>query len=171
MIVSDHHDNWSGELSEPINPFSPKPASRSRSPATAAAFSAPRIPDRAVQALRQTRLQVRSGARTRAQVLPVDQSTRRPTRHGLCPTRFARDCRPISRKLSFDSTDPGSNLQHQPRATASQRALIENQRVPGKIPTPHCTNRSPPRSYSDCKHGRSFFANRTVGNLSRGDQR
>jgi hypothetical protein len=171
MILSDQYDNWSDRFTESINPIPSKPTSGPRAPAAAAQFSAPRIFDRAVQALWQTRLQMRPGTRTRTQVLLVDQPTGRPTRHGLRPTRFARDCRPLSGKLSFGSRDLGSNLQHQPRTAASQKAPIEKQRVPGEPAKPHSTNRSPPRRYSDCQHGRGLFTNRAVGNLFRGDQK
>jgi hypothetical protein len=170
MILSDQYDNWSDRFAEPINPVSPKPPAGPPAPAATAQLSAPRILDRAVQALRQSRLQMRPRTRTRTQVLPVDQPTGRPPCHGLRPTRFARDCRPISGKLSFGSRNLGSNLQHQPRTAASQKAPIEKQRVPGEPAKPHSTNRSPPRSYSDCKHGRGLFTNSTVGNLFRGDQ-
>jgi hypothetical protein len=62
-------------------------------------------------------------------------------------------------------------LQYQPRTAASQRALIENQRVPGEHTRPHAISRSPPRRHSDCKHARSLFANRTIRNTFRGDRK
>jgi len=171
MLLSDQYDNWSDRATEAINPISPKPPAGPPAPATAPQLSAPRILDRAVQALRQTGLQVRPGTRTRTQVLPVDQSARRPPCHGLRPTRFPRNGRPISGKLSFGSRDLGSNLQHQPRTAASQRTPIGKQRVPGEPAKPHSTYRSPPRRYSDRKYARSLFANRAVGNLFRGDNK
>jgi hypothetical protein len=62
-------------------------------------------------------------------------------------------------------------LQHQPRTVASQRTLIENQRVPGEHAKPHAFSRSPPRRHPDCKHARSPFANRTIRNPFRGDRK
>ena len=171
MITSDQYDHWSDRFAEAINPIPSQPTPGPPAPAAAAQLRAPRIFDRAIQALRQARLQVRPGTRTRTQVLPVDQSIGRPSRDGLCPTRFARDCRSILRELPFGSRDLASYLQHQPRTAASQRAPIGKQRVPGEPAKPHPSNRSPPRRHSDCKHGRSLFANRAVGNLFRGDQK
>ena len=171
MIRSDQYDNWSDRFAEAINPIPSKPPAGPPAPAATAQLRAPRILNRTVQALRQTRLQVRPGTRTRTQVLPVDQSAGRQSRHGLRPTRFARNGRQISGKLSLGSRDPGSNLQHQPRTAASQRTPIGKQRVPGEPAKPHPSNRSPPRRHSDCKHARSLFANRAVGNLFRGDQK
>ena len=171
MLLSDHYDNWSDRATEAINPISPKPPAGPPAPVAAAQLRAPRILNRTVQALRQTRLQVRPGTRSRTQVLPVDQSIGLPPRHGLRPTRFARNGRPISGKLSFGSRDLGSNVQHQPRTAASQGTPIGKRRVPGEPAKPHSTNRSPPRRYSDRKHGRSLFANRAGGNLFRGDHK
>ena len=169
VIISDQYDNWSDRFTKTFYPLSSKPASGSLASAAATQFRPPRFFDRALQAVRQTRLQVRPGTWTRTQVLPFDQSIGRPSRHGLRTTGFTRDCRPVPGKLSFGSRNLGSNLQHQPRTASSQRALIENQRVPGEHAKPHAINRSPPRRHSDCKHARSLLADRAVRNPFRGD--
>jgi len=169
LILSDQYDNWSDNFDETFCPLSSKTSSGPLAPPATAQFCPPRLFDRALQKLRQTRLQVRPGTWTRTQVLPFDQSIRRPSRHGLRAAGFTRDCRPVPGKLSFGSRNLGSNLQHQPRTASSQRALIENQRVPGEHAKPHAINRSPPRRHSDCKHARSLLADRAVRNPFRGD--
>jgi hypothetical protein len=92
----------------------------------AARSSAPWLPHRALQALRQAGLQMRSRPRSRPQVLPLRQSLSTAAANGLhSPGLLLPDHR-ISGQLSATPSALGRNLRHQSRAVISPRATLSN---------------------------------------------
>ena len=93
---------------------------------TATRSSAPRLPHRALQALRQAGLQMRSRPRSRAQVLPLRQSLWTAAANGLhSPGLLPPDFR-ISGQLSATPSTLGRDLRHQSRAVISARYILRN---------------------------------------------
>lgn len=156
-IISDQYDNWSDILTETIAPISPEPAQTPPAPTTALVCASPRFTHRALQTLRQARMQMRSWTRPRPQVLPLHQPARSNAGYGLCPSGGSRHGRSIPRELSRRSRDPRSNLQHQPRTASSQGASIEKRRVHRKPQNLGCaSDRSPPGGHSRRQHAGAF---------------
>lgn len=88
--------------------------------------SAPWVPHRALQALRQAGLQMRSRPRSRAQVLPLRQSLSTAAANGLhSPGLLPPDFR-ISGQLSATPSALGRDLRHQSRAVISPRATLSH---------------------------------------------
>lgn len=169
-VISDQYDYWSDSVSQSIDPISPEPATSSCTTAAAAARHHSRFADRALQTLRKTRLQMRPGTGPRAQVLPLDQSSRSHTRDGLCPSRRPRNRRAVPGEFSPRPRYPGSNLLYQPRVVASQGALVEKLDVPSKPTNLRCNDRSPPGGYSGRQHGRSIVARKVASESCCGDE-
>jgi hypothetical protein len=169
-VLSDQYENWSdSQFAESIHPISSEPARSSRSTSSATICNPARFAYRALQALWQTGLQMRSGAGPWAQVLPLDQSARCQARNGLRPSRRATNRCSVFGKLSRGPRDPGSDLRDQSRVVTSQGDLVEETRVPSKHRNLCCTDRSPPGRRACRQHGRGTIA-RVPSRFSRGDQ-
>jgi len=170
-LLSDQYDNWSDILTETIAPIAPGPTQKPPAPSAALVCTAPRLAHRALQTLRQTRMQMCSGARPRSQVLPLRQPAGSNTGYGLCPTGVSRHGRSIPRELSFCPRDSRPDLQHQSRTTPSQGVSIEKRRVHRK---PHIrgysSDRSPPGGHPDRQHAGDFAPSKAFTQLSRRNQ-
>lgn len=92
--------------------------------ATAIGCCASRVIDRALQALRQARLQVRQGSRTRTEVLFVGESIRVTTGNGLRAAGHATADRSVPSQLPSDSRHTRSALRDQSRVAASTRTVL-----------------------------------------------
>jgi hypothetical protein len=125
-IDSDQLFNWSAHerfLS------SSAPSAQGPGPTSGQAPTAhlPRLPDRALQAVWPCRLQLPTGPRARAQILPFGQSSRRPARNGLRPRRVFAAGLQIFAELPESPPGAGADMQYQPRVvTASSEVLIRN---------------------------------------------
>ena len=168
-ILSDQYEDWSDKFAKSISPISAQPARSSRATSSTTVCNPARFADRALQALWQTRLQMRPGAGSWAQVLPLDQSARCQARDGLRPSRCPRNRHSVFGKLSLGPRDPGSDLRDQSRVVTSQGDLVEETRVPSKRRNLCCTGRSPPGRHACRQHGRGTIA-RFPSRFSRGDQ-
>ena len=125
VLISDQCNNWSDESSKKIRCRASKTTQRSCASTAAAAIDPTWFPNRAIQAVRQTGMQMRRGPRTWSQVLPVDQLPRPEAADGLCA---AGSCPPgdrVSVQLSSGARDPGSDLPDQPRVAASARGALK----------------------------------------------
>lgn len=152
-ILSDQYGYWSATSAETFAPISPEPTQKPLAPTATLVCPPARLTHRALQTLRQTRMQVRSGTRTRSQILPLHQPTRINPGDGLCSTGGSRHGRSVSRELSSSSRDSRPDLQHQSGTASSQGASIEKRRVHGKSHIPGCaSNRSPPGGYPRRQH-------------------
>ncbi len=145
-ILSDQYVNWSDIFAEAIAPISSEPAQKPSAPPTALVCAPPRLAHRALQTLRQTRMQMCARTRPRSQVLPLHQPAGSNAGYGLCPTGGSQHSRSIPRELSFCPRDSRPDLQHQSRTAPSQGASIAKRRDHGKPDIPGCSSDRPPPS-------------------------
>jgi hypothetical protein len=170
-IISDQYDNWSAILTETITPVSPEPTQKPPAPAAALVCHPSRLAHRALQTLRQTRLQMCSWTGTRSQVLPLRQPARSNAGDGLCPTGCPRYGRSIPRELSFSPRDSRSDLQYQSRTASSQGASIEKRRVHRKLYILGWSpDRSPPGGHSHRQHAGDLAPSKTFTQRSQRNQ-
>ena len=166
-ILSDQYDNWSDIFAETIASLSPEPTQNPPPPAAALVCPPPRLAHRALQTLRQTRMQMCSGTGPRPQVLPLHQPAGSNPGYGLCPTGGSRHGRSISRELSFSPQDSRQDLQHQSRTAPSQGASLEKRRVHRKPYIPGCSSdRSPPGGHSHRQHAGDLAPSNAFTQLS-----
>ena len=125
-IKSDQLYNWSAHerVHSCIAPSAPS-SGQTCGPNRAPDF--PRLAHRALQALRQSRLQMSTGPGTWTQVLPLGQPGWRPTRDGLRPGGIFPAGLPLFAELPESPPGARADMQHQPRVvTASSEVLIGN---------------------------------------------
>ena len=134
FMRSDPIDDWSDGLDKANRRLSAQEASDPRSPAPGTGSGSTGLDHRALQTLRETRLQVCSGPRTRAQVLSVGEPLWSSSSDGVHPARDLRRCRAARGELSKYSSHPGRDLRDQPRAASSQRGAWITSHVE---PDPH----------------------------------
>ena len=152
-LSSDQYDNWSDVFPVTIAPIPPEPAQKPPAPAATLVRAPARLAHRALQTLRQTRMQMCPGTRPRSQVLPLHQPAGLNTGDGLCPTGGSRHGRSIPRELSFSARDSRPDLQHQSRTAPSQGASIDKRRVYRKSYILGCfPDRSPPGGHPHRQH-------------------
>jgi hypothetical protein len=125
-IHSDQLYNWSAN--EPIQcRLAPSASGPLQTVGPAGPLHFARLSDRTLQTLRPSRLQMSTGARTRPQVLLVDQPGRQPTRDGLRPGGVFQTSLPLSAELPESASTVGEDLQCQPRVvTATSQVLTTN---------------------------------------------
>jgi len=124
-VRSDQLYKWSDE-NRKRTCYQPEKAPRCAfAPATAAQGSPARLADRAVQALRQARVQVRRRSRPRPQVLSFGEPLRLAATDGLCAPGISRPGCRIYRQLSPSPRNHGSDLRDQPRTPAPPRGALK----------------------------------------------
>ena len=92
----------------------------------AARSSAPWVPHRALQALRQARLQMRARPRSWPQVLSLPQSLSTAAANGLHSPGLLPPDQTISGQLSATPGALGRDLRHQSRTVVSARCILRN---------------------------------------------
>jgi len=117
-IRSDQLYTWSDENRKRTCCQPEKAPPSAFAPATAAQGSPARLADRAVQALRQARVQVRRRSRPWPQVLSFGEPLRLAATDGLCAAGISRPGCRIYRPLSPSPRNPGSDLRDQSRTPA-----------------------------------------------------
>jgi len=125
-IDSDQLYNWSDNerVHSRIAPSAPS-AGQTSGPDRAPHFSW--FAHRALQTLRPSRLQMSTGPGTWAQVLPLGQPGRWPTRDGLRPGGIFPAGLHLLAELPESPPGAGADMQYQPRVvTASSEVLIGN---------------------------------------------
>lgn len=83
-----------------------------------------RLPHRTLQTVRPSRLQMSAGPRTWAQVLPVGQPSRQPTRDGLPPRAIFQTGLRLLAELSESPSGTRADLQHQPRVVTTSSEVL-----------------------------------------------
>lgn len=121
-IESDHVYKWSErEVKQ-----SPPAEAESHPPQASAIASDPsRLSCGAVQALRQTRVQVRERTRPRPQVLPDGELSQEKAGDGLCPGGSPGEGKRVSGELPEGERDTGRALRDQSGASAPQRRSVD----------------------------------------------
>ena len=125
-LDSDQLYNWSARerVHSRIAPSAPS-SGQTNDPDRAPYFS--RLAHRALQALRQSRLQMSAGPGSWAKVLPFGQPGRRPTRDGLRPGGIFPAGLQLLAELSESPPGTGADMQYQSRVvTASSEVLKTN---------------------------------------------
>ena len=121
-------------------------------PAATPRSLAPRFPHRAIQALRQTRMQMRPRSRSRPQVLPLHKLPGTAPANGLCVPGFSEAGHRGPRPLSSLPRVGGGDLRDQSRAPAPARGLVrEDHAQPESIPLHslrYAHGCPPPRQYA-----------------------
>src|ERR1700687_117972 len=125
-LLSDHVYDWSARsLKQNIVGVAQAPASVAAQ-TSAVGCGAARLADRALQALRQARMQMCRRSRPRAKVLPVRELSRRATADGL---RATGKCGRHSRaggQLSPGTHGPRGGLRDQPRTVTAPRGALRS---------------------------------------------
>lgn len=122
MVLSDQSYNWSDTYQKTLRFLLAAKATRSATQTVLARWAPARLIDRAIQALWQTRLQMRRRCGTRSQILFVSEPRRRrTTANDLRAPRLSRSHRSVCRKLPALPNDSRGDLRNQSRAAKSQR--------------------------------------------------
>jgi len=137
-LLSDQLFTWSDEHSKRTHCLAAKAPQRSCPPTAAAKIDSARLPHRTIQALWQTRMQVRRWSRTWPEVLSVRKLSRPAAANGLRATGCLPANCGVSRQLSSRPRDSGNDLRDQPRTSAPSRSALERhyERVTGCRPRP-----------------------------------
>lgn len=88
------------------------------------------LPHRALQALRQAGMQVRSRSRSWPQVLPLGQSLWPATANGLPPPALSKPGQRVSRQLPPSPRDFGRDLRHQSPTAMPPRGALSHLHEP-----------------------------------------
>jgi hypothetical protein len=161
-LISDQYDNWSDILAGTIAPLSPESTQEPPAPAASIGCHSTRLAHRALQTLRQTRMQMCSGTWTRSQILPLCQPAGSNAGNGLRSAGSPRHGCSLPRELSLSPRDSRSDLQHQSRTAPSQGASIEKRRVHGKPDIPDWSpDRSPPGGHSHRQYAGNLAPSKT----------
>ena len=124
-LLSDQLYTWSDENRERAR-YQPEKAPPSALPAVAAAQGSPAwLADRALQALRQARVQVRRRSRPWSQVLSFGEPLGLAATDGLCAAGISHPGCRIHRQLSPSPRNLGSDLGDQPRTPASPGGALK----------------------------------------------
>jgi len=133
--LSDQLNNWSDNYEETIDlTFIEKATSLAGSFVKVASVVSARLTYRALQEMWQARLQLRKLAGPWAQVLPIYQSIRWPTRDGLCASRSSDQGRKIVTKLATAQGSHRRDLQTQSRTSSPKRGVLDHHSSPQYFP-------------------------------------
>ena len=124
-LLSDQLYKWSDGYSERTRSHTTKTPQRSCAPAAATEIGPPWFPHRALQTLRQARLQMRRRPRSWPQVLSVGKLSRPAPANGLRASGCLRTDRRVSCQLITAAARFGIDLRDQPRAPAPSRGALE----------------------------------------------
>ncbi len=124
-LSSGHLYEWSDGYSARTRRCTAKTTQRPCAPASATEIDRAGLPHRTLQTVWQAGMQVRRQSWTWAEVLSVGKLSRPAAANGLCATRCLRADRRVSRQLSPEPRDSGSDLQDQPRTSAPPRGALE----------------------------------------------
>jgi hypothetical protein len=168
-LLSDHVYDWSARsLKQNIVGVAQAPTIVAAE-ASAVGCGAARLADRALQALRQTELQMCRGSRSRPEVLPVGELSRRATADGLRAAGKSGGHPRARRQLPRGTHDARRGLRDQPRAVTAPRGAL---RVGGErnVTAAHPTDRRFRRCAVPRQHGRGMACRRAALNHHRGNR-
>src|SRR5215831_3465993 len=123
-LQSDQLYKWSDEYSQRACSELEKTSPSAFAPVAPAQVNPARLADRALQALRQARVQVRRGLRPWPQVLPFREPPGLAATNGLCAAGGARSGRGVRCQLPPSSRDLRSDFRNQPRTLAPPRGAL-----------------------------------------------
>jgi hypothetical protein len=124
-IHSDQLYNWSAY--EPLYAcFAPTAPNVGQTVGSARTPHSPWLPYRALQAMRQSRLQVPARSRTRAQILPFGQPGRGSPRNGLRPGRVFHAGLRVFAEFPARPPGVGEDLQYQPRVAPAKSEVLNS---------------------------------------------
>jgi hypothetical protein len=135
-LISDQLYTWSDGYTKKIRCRAAKTPQRSCAPTSPSEIDPARLPNRALQALRQAGMQVCRWARPWAEVLSVSKLSRPATANGLRAAGSLWANNGVSRQLSPDPRDSGNDLRDQSGTSAPPRGALErhHERVIGRPP-------------------------------------
>ena len=125
MVQSDQFKTWSYESPKPIRSRTSETPQRSPAPATAAPINPARFSHRALQTMRQARLQMRRRPRPWPQVLSIGQLPGVATTDGLRAAGVLRANGGVPGQLPPSSRAPRVHLRDQPRTAAPTRGALD----------------------------------------------
>jgi len=169
ILLSDQLLTWSAHGRHPVVCL----AQASRAAAAADAFvgdAFARLAHRALQALRQTWLQMRRWTRSWAQV-PVGELSRAPASNGLCATGRSRRRRRTSGELSPCPRDHRRDLRDQPRTVTPPRGALRNDGEPVVTVAHHPLHRSTSGRRTCRQHARGLAHRRVRAGTEPGGRR
>jgi hypothetical protein len=169
-LLSGHVYDWSARSFGKIIVSVTKAPAIAVAKAPASGCGVARLADRALQALRQTGLQMCRRPRPRTEVLPVGEFSWRATADGLRASgTFGGHPRP-RRQLPRGAHDARGGLRDQPRAVTAPRGAL---RTGGErnVAAAHPTDRRFRRCAAPRQHGRGLACRRAARNHHRGDHR
>ena len=169
-LLSGHCYDWSDETIGEIL-FSVAQASAiAAGKASTVGRGAARLIDRALQALRQTGLQMCRRSRPRTEVLPVGELSGRTAADGLRAARGYRGHTGAYRQLPQGTHGARGGLRDQPRAVTAPRGAL---RCGGErhVAAAHHSVRRFRRRATPRQHGRGMAYGRAALNQPRGDYR
>jgi len=152
MLASDQLLAWSDENSETDHRRLAKAPPSAPAPIAPTQSGPSGFPHRALQALRQARLQVRRRPRSWPQVLPVGELSRPASTNGLRPARVLRAGERVPRQLPPHPPGLGGDLRDQPRAPTPSREALRGRHERSAASPPRAdrsgTGRHAPRQYA-----------------------
>jgi len=124
--LSDQYYDWSArQPPQSLDTGTPAETQAACGPAAAPGGVLVRLLDRALQALRQSGMQMRHGPRAWSEVLPVGQPVGSDTTDGLRALRVSATGPAVRSELSTDARNPQGNLRHQSRTVATTATTID----------------------------------------------
>ena len=168
-LLSDQLFMWS-VINDRTNYRRSEETSRALAPQVAASGLSPSgLLDRALQALRQSQLQVCERTRSRAQILPLCELPGQLAPNGLRPAGRVRAGQRVLGQLHPDSADPGRDLRDQSRTATSARAALRGRGEPG-LPDAHPPLRSARWRSASGQHADRLDRRRADAHALRGGQ-
>lgn len=170
-LRSDQFDMWS-DWDDRGTHFHPQTPPQTPAAQTASSGVGPaRLTHRALQALWQTRVQVRRWSRTRPQVLPVRELPGPSASNGLRPAGRLRPDQRACSQLSSSPRDPRRDLRDQPRTAAPSRGALRGSGESG-FHCAHHPHRFPVWRRAPRQHARDLARRRAgVAACHRGERR
>jgi hypothetical protein len=134
ILEADHSYTWSDNYAHPIAQtdvcrFASTTSTAIAPPATPRSSFAG-LPHRALQTMRQARMQVCTRPRSWPQVLPLGQSLWPATANGLRPPGLSKPSQRVSRQLPSSPRDFGRDLRHQSRTAMPPRGALSHSHEP-----------------------------------------
>ena len=152
MLVSDQLLAWSDENIETDHRRLAKAPPNAPAPIAPAQSYPPWFSHRALQALRQARMQVCPGPWSWPQVLPVGELPRPASANGLRPARVLRASERVPGQLPPRPPDLGGDLRDQPPAPATSREALKDRHERSAASSPRTdrsgTGRRAPRQHA-----------------------
>ena len=152
MLASDQLLTWSDEYSETDHRRLAKAPPSAPAPIAPTQSCSSRFPHRALQALRQARMQMRPRPRSWPQVLSVGKLSRPAPANGLRPARVLRAGERVPGQLPPRPPDLRGDLRDQPRAPTPSREALRDRHERSALRPPRTdrsgSGRRAPRQYA-----------------------